>query len=100
MYDVLLCLFHSVIDILWYTLLIYKGVIMSLHEIIQETLDLPDKERYILIENLVNSFHKEIEIVQASKNHLGAFGILQGADIDPVKWQEELRRENDSDIYK
>jgi len=29
-----------------------------------------------------------------------AFGILNGKIQDPVKWQSEMRDENDRDIYK
>ena len=33
------------------------------------------------------------------KNTKSAFGILKGRVKDPVKWQEEIRSENDRDIY-
>jgi len=38
--------------------------------------------------NLVEDWEEEDKI--------DAFGVLKNTNIDPVKWQEELRRENDS----
>ncbi len=64
------------------------------------------EDQYIdKILNILNKFKKNgiVNIVMQenhnSKSNRSAFGILKGKVKDPIKWQEELRDENDRDIY-
>lgn len=71
-----------------------------------QKIELYIEDKYIdKILNILKKFKKEgivnIVIPQNFKkeNKTSAFGILKGKIKDPVKWQRDLRAENERDIY-
>ena len=49
---------------------------------------------------IIDNNHKNSKKPHRSSNPKSdAFGIIKDSDIDPVKWQESLRSENDYNYY-
>ncbi len=73
---------------------------MSLNEILQESLLLDEKEKILIIEELQKSLSENRSDNYTLIKKDRAFGLLKQSNIDPVAWQNKLRSENDSDIYR
>ena len=53
-----------------------------------------------LPKNLVDIEVKKIEPSNKNYSNNKAFGILKDKIKDPIKWQEEIRKDSDRDVYK